>query len=215
MSKDHFDDEKLQKGIEYSLLQEALEDLQSVDKSMDEPLAGESKSNRFWSNPLKLAAVLVPLIIISSLGLFQTLNKPEFHAVPYFEPFDNDFVVKTRSIETVRNLEYKAFGAYDKGEYDLAEGLFEKLIKSGYENKSLAQLFLANSLLAQGRSKEASALLDQLLLDPNAFIHETQWYLAIAVLDQGDSLKTQRLLQTVAQENDLFSEIAQTLLDSF
>lgn len=215
MSKDNFDDKKLEKGIEYSLLQDVLTDLKRVDESMDQSINSKTKDISFWASPLKLAAVLVPLVIISGLVIFQILNRPANKDVPYFEPFENDFVVKTRSREIVKSLEARAFEAYDAGNFDSAEELFIDLLGADYKNKSLVQLFLANSLLAQGKSEEAIDVLDELLLDPGVFRHEAQWYLAISVLDQGDSLKTRQLLQSVAIENDSFSDEAKSLLRLF
>lgn len=215
MNEDHFDNDKLRKGVEYSLLKDVLKDLEAVDEAMDQVEDKKKPKSILLTRQFRVAAVLIPLIIISGLWLFKVLNTPDPHTVPFFEPFENDFVVKTRSVETLEDLERKAFRAYDDGDYVRAEGLFKDLLDSHYKNKSLLKLFLANCQLGLGKTEGASIILEELLTDTNAFRHEVQWYLAISLLDLGDSTRTRSLLLQVASENDSFSEKATTLLDLF
>ena len=117
----------------------------------------------------------------------------------YFQPYrDESLDPSTRSSEDDATPFDRFQQAYWEGKHEAALTAFEELAPSLKNNDNL--LFQkANSLLAVGDAKAASAILEKIIANGRSrFRLEAKWYLALSYLKMGEQKKAIPLLKQLA-----------------
>ena len=98
-------------------------------------------------------------------------------------------------------------------DYKKAENLFSKIPKTDASYYS-AQLYLGNTLLAQKQYKKAIPVL-QNALEVDKESGKTSWYLALALLGDGQKEEAQKLFEDIKENatDSYYSELAEKVLE--
>jgi len=126
----------------------------------------------------------------------------------YYKPYPNVVMPITRSSESDSSAAAAAYGAYERGEYETAIDLFNKLP----QGSSPVAFYLGQCYLAMDQSDQAIAHFITSMQQSENFMNQAQWYLSLAYLNQGDKQKAREVLERVASEENSFASDAKALL---
>jgi tetratricopeptide (TPR) repeat protein len=148
------------------------------------------KSSLFTVIPQKWMAA-AGIMLLLSIGTWVTRNYvfPSNERIfeTYFEPYPNTVVPVVRGSE-VNSIEYRAFVAYESGEYHKAINLFNSVDN---KDEKYIQFYKALCYLSVEKSDQAIRTLRPLADDSSTDIdrmdwrQKAQWYIALAYIQQG------------------------------
>lgn len=150
-----------------------------LDKFESKNFGNELRSNKKLVFNYKLAAVIS--LLISSIFVFYIFtNKSTENTfiAAYFEPFPNQIIPTTRSIELPKEIKAKAYYQYDLGNYDKAVELLRQIPASEDDGASL--LYLGISHLVLGSYDNSIKNIQDYLTVSRPFKEQGQWYLFLA-----------------------------------
>lgn len=165
------------------------------------------RSGRSW---LAIAASVLLLLAVGWYVLQMNAGgSPAQIAMANFEPYDNIAQPFERG-STEESLQADAYRAYEAGDYATAERGFAALPDDGKR-----PFYLGQSLLAQEKFAEAEAVFLRLVTSDSPFRQESEYYLALAQLAQGDTAAAKaKLTNIVSDEQHLSYTEARKLLDA-
>lgn len=194
----------LEKGIRYSFLKTKLEQIRSLEKSLegnqDEKPAGKLIFLVYWK-PLAAAAGL--LFVLASYFLFfqadpSSLNERLFTA--YYEPFDSPGSGLTRGqYDSVVTSKQKGYMAYDNGRYEEAISYFQSAINEN--NDPVVELCKGNAYLSLGQADKAEVVFQKILNDQINLVTQAKWYLSLAYLKQNKLERAKSTLWQISQSS--------------
>lgn len=179
----------LRKGIEFSHIQAAFEDIQKAESKV------KTVSHQKW---LLAAASLV--IAISSVILFFDQNQlPSELFDRYYEAFPNIITENVRGTEQPKLLS-SAFDKYDSLKYTEAKVLFEQL---RLENEYYADFYLGVCHLALEAPNEAIKNFESYLRKDSTFKNEANWYLGLSYLKKDNPDQAIRYFDLIDSQHSL------------
>lgn len=168
-----------------------------------------SKQKTFNTKIWWIAASLALLIGITYFAIQQGPPDTQVLFVENFEPYRNVVHPIVRSAQQ-QDLKTSAFAHYEKGEYQEALKLFQKLYET---TKTPHYLFYkANAFLKLNRPKEAIGALQAHLKTKDTLTQKSHWYLAMAYLKLDDVANAKKSLEQVVAQNKYNVKKASTLL---
>ncbi len=214
--KELYQNEKLLvRGIRYGHLRSNLVQLKDLESTLPTVGAAEKPARviifRTYWKPIALAASV--LLVVSWFFVFSPQGMPgnEKLFVAYFEPFDSPGVGTTRSeMNAPQTWKAKAYEAYDKGDYAMAVGLFEKAIVEN--DDPIVKLCLGNAYLATGRADRAEIMFNKILTEHEDLVTQAKWYLSLAYLKQNKMERTRAVLWEISKSST-YGEKARKLLE--
>ena len=166
-----------------------------------------NKNSRFSVVPVKWLAA-ASLAVLLSLGSWMVKN----HVFPsnetifetYYEPYPNTVLPIVRGSE-LHTIEYRAFLAYEAGEYHKAINLFNSVESS--EEKYI-EFYRGLCLLSVGKTEDAIRTLipltepDQGTLQNMDCRQKATWYLGLAYLRQGKEEEARYFMDILRNQNE-------------
>lgn len=157
----------------------------------------------------------VAAVFIVGLGLFWFFTMSPDHERLYmanFEPYPNIVAPTVRDINSTADTRNTAFRYYDNREYDKASAAFKELYEK--DKVDYANFYYAISLMADEQIEEAIEALENPHWEvPEKYQHQTDWYLAIGHLKQGNKEQAIVYLNKVINSNGAKSEQARKILE--
>lgn len=205
--------ETMVSGIKYTGRKNIMGHLQQLEETLP-PLRQEREAKvvamkrfRVWA-----AAASILLVAVTAIWLLtpRQLDQGQLFTA-YYQHYPNVESPTTRSVEeaTVRELAYQA---YDREEFQEAINQFEAIPDA--DSKSIDNFYLALSQLSTGNAVEAEGLLKDYILNGDEVMKgKAQWYLAMALLNQGELEETRELLQTIVGQQSYNFKKASSLLE--
>ncbi len=165
-----------------------------------------NKSSKFSVVPLKWVAA-ASLALLLSVGSYMIKNyvfpSSERIFATYYEPYPNTVMPIVRGAE-LQSIEYRAFLAYEAGEYHKAINLFNSVENS--EDKYI-QFYTALCLLSVDKTEEAIQTLMP-LTDPSSgslqnidCSQKATWYIGMAYLKQGKEKEAMYYMDILRNQN--------------
>ena len=166
-----------------------------------------NKNSRFSVIPVKwLAAASLALLL--SVGSWMVKNNvfPSNERIfdSYYEPYPNTVLPIVRGDE-LHTIEYRAFLAYEAGEYHKAINLFNSVENS--EDKYI-QFYQALCLLSVDKTEEAIHTLIPLTKSSPGTLQnidcrqKATWYVGLAYLKQGDEEEARYYMDILRNQNE-------------
>ena len=166
-----------------------------------------NKNSRFSVVPFKwLAAASLALVL--SVGSWMVKNSvfPSNEKIfdSYYEPYPNTVLPIVRGDE-LHTIEYRAFLAYEAGEYHKAINLFNSVENS--EDKYI-QFYKALCLLSVDKTEEAIQVLMPLTNSSPGTLQnldcrqKATWYVGLAYLRQGDEKEASYYMDILRNQNE-------------
>lgn len=149
---------------------------------------------------LRIAAAIAALVVITAAVFFFLQGPSADHDqlfVAYFEPYPAH--VKQRGPEEQHPSSFEqGLNAYTEADYEASIVLFRQSLDTS-ENTPV-RFYLGIALLAVGNGEEAETQLYQVTRsDGNLFRSQAHWYMALALLQQGETGKTLAVLEEMEQ----------------
>lgn len=157
-------------------------------------------------------ALIVAIVLIRQYSSPKTMAPEEIFAEA-FTPYPNISNPVVRDADIPQDLRSQAFYFYEKGDYDQAARLFEKM---GLANTdSVITFYRAVSLLANQDYQAAYEGFTLLRQQPEGrFYREAQWYLALTDLGLGRADQARQTLKTISGDDQHpFQQEAEELLE--
>lgn len=191
-----------------------VEDEETMDFSamVAEVVSGENEGRKGVSN-FRWLALAASVVLIAVVGFFVFRSggsNPQDLFNSNFSPYEAPAEFRTDSSLLVR---YEtAFEQYKGGDYKAAAASFEDLIEAAPEDLG-ARFYLAVCQLAQGDGAAAEAGFQD-LLDRKAptWRSQSQWYLALALLEQEKVEEAEKVLEELAARGGKYGSLAKELL---
>ncbi len=166
-----------------------------------------NKNSRFSVVPVKWLAA-ASLAVLLSLGSWMVKN----HVFPsnetifetYYEPYPNTVFPIVRGSE-LHTIEYRAFLAYEAGEYHKAINLFNSVENP---NEKHIEFYRGLCLLSVGKTEDAIRTLipltepDQGTLQNMDCRQKATWYLGLAYLKQGKEEEARYFMDILRNQNE-------------
>lgn len=179
--------------------------LDNINKRLDSKTKVKSLIGPSW-----MIGIAASLLIVSIYFLLDGKPKnPNLLAVSSFQPYKNYQTEKTRGGQSETKLS-KAFEAYDKKDYEMAEAEFEVYSQ---QLSPLDKLYYSISLIGNNKYSEASSLLIGIESSlPKE--HKNAWlfYSALCDLQRGNVDSARSLLLEMIDDKSLLSDEAKDLL---
>jgi tetratricopeptide (TPR) repeat protein len=192
-------------GIQFQAREKLKEEIGKLEDKLDR--AEGSKTFRLRTNwPAALAA-----IVITGVGVLWYFQRQESTASLFarvFEPYPDVVMPVVRGTEVNADPLAPAFAAYDKGDYEKAASLFQQAPKKD----GAVYFYLGNSYLALGNGRKARENLQRLKGSFDVFHEQTDWYIALSYLLEGDNATCRELLLEIRAKNNSYSAKANELL---
>lgn len=128
----------------------------------------------------------------------------------YFEAYPNviEPVVRGTTAPSERAI---AFQAYEAHEYEKAITGFNTLLQ---ENREAGIILLQGSAqLALGRTEDATAAFNEVLVTSDVYDHEATWYLSLCHLKAGNEDQARALWHQLASDSAAYGDEARALLE--
>jgi tetratricopeptide (TPR) repeat protein len=200
------------RGIRYAHLQNKLQQLRALEKSLPEVKREGKESKQFWIQSYWKQTTAIAASIVLFAVSYVLWNRPADPAVvyaEYFEPYPNVFEPIVRGSESVTKRS-EAFYAYETGDYQKAATLFAELLREKKEPGIL--LVLGNANLSLGNTVEARNNFITLIKDFDEFDIQAKWYLGLSYIKEGDIKSAQLILQELNDTEYAYSIKAKELL---
>jgi len=210
---------ELHMGIEYSIFKTAKEKLQSLEKSLPDPLTDQHSSledqqhtSSFDRSFLWKMAAAILILAISTIVFFnnQQSASPQELFADYFEPFTNEFVVVQRSDDSGNGL-LRSFQAYDNAQYHEAVSGFQSILQEQPDN-IMVLFYLSNAQLALQDHEGAITNLQRFLEISEDFKIQAQWYLALAYISNQQISEAKNILNEI-QDDSIYGAQALEILE--
>lgn len=176
---------KTKKRIELKELLNSYEDTVKEEVNRSKPYQGS------W---LKIAASFLILISAGAYFFntnFVTSNEDLFNE--FYETYPNTTYPIVRGGEAVnKTLDYKAYEAYERGDYTSAVQFFEKMV-----NDTNSKFYLGLSYLNEQKLVSAIPIFESIIAKNLKFKDEANWYLALAYVKQGKVDEAKEVLKDI------------------
>jgi|GEM_PF-2150252 len=177
-----------------------------------------SRKHLFPVTPVYKIAAVATILIIMGVMLFYLLTRqkkdPAQIFASHFEPYADLISTKNGNKDTVtyRQLLLGALSLYNDTKFDSSRLIFAYIDKV-YPGNDTVAFYLANSILASKENPaDAIAILDALLARNQSFINPSKWYLALALLKNGETGKAKKILTEIGLRKDFYQVKAMSLL---
>jgi len=188
-----------------------------ADRELDDPVNRKIPVYKYF----RLAAVVLLLISVGVFLIFYNTSTNEKLFSRYFDPYENDLVMSSRSDQmpdVLADLKPEQVEKIITGMKNYDRGKFEKasqyLDQDFIKEKDEIRFYLALSQLADGQDTQAINNLERLVKIPQfRYNKEVSWYLALALLKTEKEDESRTLLVQISKSNSPFSRKAKALLD--
>ncbi|MBN2520032.1 MAG: hypothetical protein JXB17_05985 [Bacteroidales bacterium] len=206
-------------GIEKSGEESFIQQLKEIDKQIPEPVILKTNYRRI----LAYAAIIIILIGIGSIIFLTSKTNTDKLYLAYFDHYKNDLVEYSRGVPTespIKNLSVddymiltEAMRYYDKKDYEKTIEIIENRLITNTDCPGII-FFLAVSQLETNRFDEAIDNFKFLIQYPvNDYYEQSNWYLNLAYLKNGDIEKAKLGLKEIILKNSRYKKNAQELLN--
>ena len=163
-----------------------------------------------WRNPF-WAIAAAALILLSLLWMFFPEEKE--NEIAAINPIELDPGLPT-TLGATSSLDFdEGMNRYKLKSYESARAYWRPLLINNPQNDSLL-FFLAQIDLADQSLPDAISKFEVILNQPQSiFYQKSQWYLALALLKNGQSEPSTTLLKEIQSERGTFASKAKALLD--
>ena len=128
-----------------------------------------------------------------------------------FQPYQMLLSQRDISKEDINTLLEKAISTYTKGDFQNASLAFQQLAENDPEDISYS-FYQAVSELGAKNSDEAIALFNGILAaGEHSFVEQSRWYLALAYMQKGDTMKAEKVLKEIRSGQFKYAEAKQLL----
>ena len=179
-------------------------DLLEKMNQWDEEDSGLQKQSFISTSLFKIAAVLIPIIVVTVLiynQLSQSSPSNQDLFSSYFSPYED--VISNRTVD--EGSFGLAMNYYNSVEYDKAVELFDKSLRDekDSENAMVTNFYLAMSYMALGEIKEAELLLRKVEQDGSPLFREvSQWYLLLGFIKTGETRNAEKQMTLILNDKD-------------
>ena len=179
-------------------------DLLEKMNQWDEEDSGLQKQSFISTSLFKIAAVLIPIIVVTVLiynQLSQSSASNQDLFTSYFSPYED--VISNRTVD--EGSFGLAMNYYNSVEYDKAVELFDKSLRDekDSENAMVTSFYLAMSYMALGEIKEAELLLRKVEQDGSPLFREvSQWYLLLGFIKTGETRNAEKQMTLILNDKD-------------
>ena len=179
-------------------------DLLEKMNQWDEEDSGLQKQSFISTSLFKIAAVLIPIIVVTVLiynQLSQSSASNQDLFTSYFSPYED--VISNRTVD--EGSFGLAMNYYNSVEYDKAVELFDKSLRDekDSENAMVTSFYLAMSYMALGEIKEAELLLKKVEQDGSPLFREvSQWYLLLGFIKTGETRNAEKQMTLILNDKD-------------
>jgi len=170
---------------------------------------------RRWLGIMAVAAAVLLVITFVGIQFLGSGTTQEDLFAAYFEPYEA--VAETTISRGNSETPYAraAYTAFLQGDYASAINQFEAYLNE--QEDAVVEFHLAQALLAEKRATEALPILQQLDVQADfPLAAQTDWYLALALLETGDTEAARQQLKTITNQAPTTYKhtAAQTLLNT-
>jgi tetratricopeptide (TPR) repeat protein len=145
----------------------------------------------------RIAATIVILLSIGAILYFLSIAKPDNRQLfaEYFKPYPN--------VITVKGSNDKLLGAgmyyYDIAKYDSAMMFYDKILKDNPKDSKVL-FYKGVCFLATDEPENAIRVFNKIVPDNKSpYKSQAEWYLALAYLKSGNSVKAKELLSKISK----------------
>ena len=205
--------ETMVSGIKYTGRKNILSQLQQVEETLPQ-LRQEKEAKvvamrrfRIWA-----AAASVLLVAVTAIWLLtpNQLDQSQLFTA-YYQHSPNVELPTTRTANEISPRE-SAYQAYDSEQFQEAITRFQAIPDS--QTKPIDSFYLALSYLSSGDALQAENLLRAYIPASQEIMKaKAQWYLAMALLSQGEIEETKELMQTIVSQESYNYKKASSLLE--
>ena len=165
---------------------------------------------------IMLVAASVFLVATFSMLFYQnsSLLQPDTQKLfsEYYVPYEA-YTTQRGSSEVENENRKKAWEAYDKKEFATAVPFFETALKEN-PTDSEGWFYLGNCYLSLEKPDQSIAALRKVYTEESLFTQQTQWYIALAYLQKGETDHALILFARIAELEGTYAESAKRIVNS-
>ena len=205
---------------DYQLITEGIKqvseetDLLEKMKVWDEEVSAKPQRTVFIFTPIRIAAVLAPIILVSAFIIYNSSNVSSdgqdlFET--YFIPYDD--VISNRSND---DTDFRmAMSAYNSKDYNKALQLFDKVLETEQDTEqvNITRFYQAMAYLSNGNLDNSETLLNTVVAAKNPLFKEvSEWYLLLVYIKGNqDDEADQQIVQILSNSDHLYYQQARLL----
>lgn len=155
----------------------------------------------------KYAAIFLVMFSLWFVMFNNTSNNELYNS--YFDPYPNTVISNTRSDVNEKTIIEEAFIAYDLGEYDKANDLFENALNTTKTEYIL--FYKAICLMELNKHKDAIILFESTNLS-NEYHEKSLWFEALCYLKLNNKSVARQKLETLVKKKSFKNTEAEELL---
>ncbi|WP_282086693.1 tetratricopeptide repeat protein [Aquimarina algiphila] len=201
-----------QTDVQLALKKEEESEIKSLFEKLEEEYTNPKKtSKKFGVAKIWIAAASIAILIGCGVWFAlqnSTIAGEDLYA-SYFQPYQNVVHPLIRGIQE-KDQKTLAFEAYERGQYDVASELFDKLYQKHQEPYYL--FYKANALMKLNRIQEAIPLLEKHLTTDDSLKEKSVWYLALSHLKTKNYPQSKSYLKEIIQDKKYNYKKAKELL---
>ncbi|BCY28953.1 tetratricopeptide repeat protein [Flavobacterium okayamense] len=168
----------------------------------------EAKTPVFYlKSYFKYAAIFLVMFSLWFVMFNNTNNNELYNS--YFDPYPNTVISNTRSDVNEKTIIEEAFIAYDLGEYNKANDLFENALKVTKTDYIL--FYKAICLMELNKHKDAIKLFESTNLS-NEYLEKSLWFEALCYLKLNNKSVARQKLETLVKKKSFKNTEAEELL---
>jgi len=194
--------------------------LKALDAELPEPKLLQVKKGTAWKRWLGLGLAASLIAVLIAFATIYNNPKPPFDVVAqvdtYFEPYPN--ITTSRSIDSTLKKAYEAgLEAYTKEQYELALKYWQQVPDSAISWQQWRYMGNAYLALRPSYATQAIEALQQAQAQESVQNGITQWYLALAYVNNKEPEKAEPILQAIINNPDTdraYAQKAQKLLNA-
>ncbi len=186
---------------------ELCDTLKEIEKNENTSNHKEKSGNRklFYS----IAATIIFLLSIGAILYFMNVAKPGVQQLfaDYYKPYPNVITVKGSNDKLLSAGMYY----YDIAKYDSAIMFYDKILEDSAQNSEVL-FYKGICLLATDKPDEATGIFNEITQDNKSlFKDQAKWYLALAYLKTGNSVKAKEVLSNISKGSSNYEKAKKLL----
>ncbi len=183
-------------------------ELKDMLENEERRITKKPEMKRLWLFPTIGIAAVVTLLIVGYFALIDSIDTNDLYS-KYYAAYPNVESPVARSEEADNN----PFNAYEQGNYRMALSIFQELLTAEPENDALLFYSGICYLELNQPSEALSQFEETIMLSSPEFSRPAIWYSSLAHLKEGNISRSSALLNSLLDNQDLYSRKASELLD--